>query len=148
MNSGAKLFLFILLGCVVILIITLVLISVLSKGKKIKGGIKFLVVIVSLMTSAAFVTFPLSYYNYIPVNLRYGYYKAVGTQDKIKITRHSCEYLSYSGSNLYDGKWTLENDELTLQFSNKTLTYEVKDFGTKLYKDGAITFRYMKDEKL
>ena len=49
MNSGAQLFLFILIGCAAILIITLVLIGVLSKGKKIKGGIKFIVVILSLI---------------------------------------------------------------------------------------------------
>ena len=47
MNSGAKIFLFILIGCVAVLTITLVLIGVLSKGKKIKGGLKFLVVLLS-----------------------------------------------------------------------------------------------------
>ena len=148
MNSGAKLFLFILIGCVAALIIALVLIGVLSKGKKIKGGFVAIVVILSLMASAAFVTFPLAYHNYIPVNLRYGYFKAVDDKDEIKITRHSCEYLSYSGTDLRDGKWTLENDELTLSFGNKQQIYEVKDYGTKLYKDGELAFRFMKDKAL
>ena len=72
----------------------------------------------SLITSAAFVTFPLAYHNYIDVNLRYGYFKSVNEQDEIKITRHSCEYISYSGSNLLDGTWVVENDKLTMKFSN------------------------------
>ena len=148
MNSGAKLFLFILIGCAAILIIVLVLIGVFSKGKKIKGGIKFLVVILSLITCAAFVTFPLAYHNYIDVNLRYGYFKSVNEQDEIKITRHSCEYISYSGSSLLDGTWTIENDKLTMKFSNAEKVYEVKDLGTKLYQNGELAFRYMKDKKI
>ena len=80
MNSGAKIFLFILIGCVAVLTITLVLIGVLSKGKKIKGGLKFLVVLLSLMTASSFITFPLAYHNYIDVNVRFGYFKAVDEQ--------------------------------------------------------------------
>ena len=148
MNSGAKLFLFILIGCVLVLIIALVLISVLSKGKKINIGLKFVVVLLSLMVSASFVTFSLANYNYIPVNLRYGYFKNESTNDKIKITRGSCEYISSTGTDdLRDGKWTLENDTLTLYFGNVEQTYVVKDLGTKLYKNGELAFRYMKDSK-
>ena len=148
MNSGAKIFLFILIGCVSLLIITLILIGVFSKGKKIKGGIKFLVVLLSLMTTAAFVTFPLAYHNYIDVNIRYGYFKSVNEKDEIKITRHSCEYLPYSGEDLLNGHWTLKNDELILYFGNEEQVYTVKEMGTELYEGDTLAFRYMVDKKL
>ena len=147
MNSGAKIFLFILIGCVAVLTITLILIGVLSKGKKIKGGLKFLVVLLSLMTTSSFITFPLAYHNYIDVNVRFGYFKAVDEKDKIKITRSSCEYYYYSGDH-ESGNWTLKNDELTLYLPSGNQVYKVKDMGTDLYKDGELAFRYMVDKRL
>ena len=147
MNSGAKIFLFILIGCVAALTITLVLIGVLSKGKKIKGGLKFLVVLLSLMTTASFITFPLAYHNYIDVNVRFGYFKAVDEKDEIKITRSSCEYYYYRGDH-ESGNWTLKNDELTLYLPSGNQVYKVKDMGTDLYKNGELAFRYMVDKRL
>ena len=147
MNSGAKIFLFILIGCVAVLTITLILIGVLSKGKKIKGGLKFLVVLLSLMTTSSFITFPLAYHNYIDVNVRFGYFKSVNERDEIKITRSSCEYYYYSGDH-ESGNWTLKNDELTLYLPSGNQVYKVKDMGTDLYKDGELAFRYMVDKRL
>ena len=147
MNSGTKVFLFILIGCVSLLIITLIIIGVFSKGKKIKGGIKFLVVLLSLMTTAAFVTFPLAYHNYIDVNIRYGYFKSVNEKDEIKITRHSCEYLPV-GADHENGIWSLKNDELTLYLPNGNKVYTVKEMGTELYEGDTLAFRYMVDKRL
>lgn len=146
MNSGALVFLFILIGCLVALVVTLVLIAVLSKGKKVKAGLKVLVVLLSIATCASFVTFPLAYHNYIDVNIHYGYFKAVDEHDKIRITRSSCEYYTYGGSDLKDGKWTLVNDKLTLYFTGVEKVYTVKGLGTELYDGNTLAFRYMTGE--
>ena len=147
MNSGAKIFLFILIGCVAVLTITLILIGVLSKGKKIKGGIKFLVILLSLMTTASFITFPLAYHNYIDVNIRFGYFKSVNERDEIKITRSSCEYLPLGGDH-ESGTWSLKKDELTLYLPSGNQVYKVKDLGTDLYLNGELAFRYMTEKRL
>ena len=147
MNSGAKIFLFILIGCVAVLILTLVLIGVFSKGKKIKGGVKFLVVLLSLMTTTSFILFPLSYHNYIDVNVRYGYFKSVDEKEEIKITRHACEYNPFNGS-IQNGTWSLKNDELTLYLSGGTQKYTVKGMGTEFYVGDQLAYRYMTGKQL
>jgi len=145
MNSGSLMFLLIAVGSLAILIIALVLIGVLSKGKKIKGGLRALVVLLSVMTCVSFIIYPFVHHNYIDINIRFGSYKGVDEMTELRIHRDSFELdpvYDYS----MDGTWEIEKSELTLYFNNgEIVKYAVGVTGTKLYDidSGDLAFRYM-----
>lgn len=145
LNSGSLLFLFIVIGCVFLLTLSLVIIGLASKNKKrISKGAKVPVVIFSILTCLSLIAYPFVYHNYIDMNLRFGYFVGVNKNDQIKITRDSFEYHT-NGQSSSDGRgvWTLEENKLVLHFTNnEKQTYYVKDMGTTLMVDGVVVFKY------
>lgn len=146
LNSGSRIFLFILIGALAVLIISLVIVGVVSKKKGVNGFAKFIVVILSIINVAAFTLFPLSYFNMIDINLKFGNYSSVNDSSlRLHIHKSAAEYRkNYTD---YHGTWTLKNDILTIYFPSETLVYEVKDMGTKLYKDGQLVFKYLNERE-
>lgn len=142
LNSGSRMFLIILIAALAVLIITLVIIGLVSKKKGVNGFAKFIVVALSIINVAAFTLFPLSYFNMIDLNLRFGYYSSINDSSRLHIHRSAVEYRKNNTD--YHGTWTIKNDILTINLPSETLVYEVKDMGTKLYQDGQLVFKYMK----
>ena len=80
LNTGSTLFLVILVGCVLLLVLSLVLVGLRSKKKKPSFFAKAIVVLLALITTASFVTYPLIYNNVIDINLRLGYFKMIAME--------------------------------------------------------------------
>ena len=143
--------LILLASSLVVLLFFLVIFSLVGKKKgKISNGGKFLTVLFSIFFFACSVITPLVHYNYIDINLRYGYFANVETNngDKIKISRDSISYYNAgSHSHSKSGTYTLKNDVLVIMFGNNSQeTYEVKGFGTDLYQNGVKVYSYLSNQ--
>ena len=149
MNSGSLLFFSILMGCLLLLIIALIIIGVIYKKKnKVSPISKAIVVILSLSILTFSVVYPLAHYNYIDVNLKYGYYKDENTNNLIRITRHHAEYVTQSTGEKKEGTWSLKHDNLVIHFEDGTKGYfSVKKFGTRIYSGDHAEFKYLKDKR-
>ena len=143
-NSGTLLFVSILLGSMVLLILLLVLLGVLGrKGKKLVG-LRVLTMLFAITTVASGVLSTLVYYNYIDLNLRLsGRYKATdGSQTYLKFHRDQMEIHIDGSSSGTKGEWLLTKDVLTIFYEGKTEKYIVKDFGSKLYQDDVLMYKF------
>lgn len=146
-NSGTKLFLIILASASGLLLILMVLLVVLGrkqpKGKGLKALKPITLIMVLAVTALSIVT-SLTYHNVTGINLKYGYFSSEdGSNTTLHVHRHS---LSRSRNGEREGKdviYTLENDTLSFRLDGVDYSYEVRDFGTKLYKDDALVYKYM-----
>ena len=150
LSSGTILFLVILGISLGVLLILLIISSLVNKKKqKMPGGIKALTIIFAVIAMGASVTTPLVHYNYIPLNLRYGYFKNTENEtSKIKITRDSVELHQYGGgASDKRGTYTLSNNILSIYYTDGTMDeFEVKGLGTDLYQNGHKVYSYLKDQ--
>ena len=143
-NSGTLLFILILLGSLVLLILSLLLLGVFGrKGKKLIG-LRVLTILFAVTTMASGVLSTLVYYNYIDLNLRLSgrYTSTVDSRTYIKFHRDQMSLHIDGSSSGVKGDWYLANDVLTLSFEGKTEEYVVKDFGTKLYQDDVLVYKF------
>ena len=145
-NSGTLLFIFILLGSTVLLLLLLLVLGIAGrKGRKL-GGLRFLTMLFAIGVIASGVMTPLVYFNYIDMNLKMGRYTPIdGSWTYLKINRDSVELHVGGQSEGEKGTWSLEKDILTITYSDTKEEYVVKDFGTKLYQDDKLVFKYTKN---
>lgn len=147
LNSGTLLFILILSGSLVLLILLLLLLGLLGrKGRKL-GGLRFLTMLFAITTVASGVLTTLVYYNYIDLNLRLsGRYQATdGSYTYLKFNRDQMEVHVDGSSYGTKGKWYLAKDVLTISYEGKEEKYIVKDFGTKLYQDDVLMYKFTKN---
>ena len=145
-NSGTLLFLIILSGSLLLLVLFLILLVAIGKKNKESKAIKVLkgfVVTFAIICSFATVVTPLAYYNYIPVNLRFGKFISVNSSTYIEFHRDSVEFHQNGNSNGSHGFWLLENDELTITCGSEVKVYTVKSFGAHLYENGTLAYKYV-----
>ena len=145
-NSGTLLIIFILLGSTVLLLLVLLVLGIAGrKGRKL-GGLRFLTMLFAIGVIASGVMTPLVYFNYIDMNLKMGRYTPIdGSWTYLKINRDSVELHVDGQSEGEKGSWSLEKDILTITYSDTKEEYVVKDFGTKLYQDDKLVFKYTKN---
>lgn len=145
-NSGTLLIIFILLGSTVLLLLVLLVLGIAGrKGRKL-GGLRFLTMLFAIGVIASGVMTPLVYFNYIDMNLKMGRYTPIdGSWTYLKINRDSVELHVGGQSEGEKGTWSLEKDILTITYSDTKEEYVVKDFGTKLYQDDKLVFKYTKN---
>ena len=148
-NQGTFIFLIALAGSVLLLFIFVLLIGIIGKKKQKGAGLavlKMFSLLFVIITIGLSVTSTLAYYNYLPVNIRYGRYISVdGTKTYLKINRHSCEIHKNGSSEGIDGRWTLEENQLKIRYDGTQDTYSMGDFGTKIYRDGELVYKYVKN---
>ena len=145
-NSGTLLIIFILLGSTVLLLLVLLVLGIAGrKGRKL-GGLRFLTMLFAIGVIASGVMTPLVYFNYVDMNLKMGRYTPIdGSWTYLKINRDSVELHVDGQSEGEKGTWSLEKDILTITYSDTKEEYVVKDFGTKLYQDDKLVFKYTKN---
>ena len=145
-NSGTLLIIFILLGSTVLLLLVLLVLGIAGrKGRKL-GGLRFLTMLFAIGVIASGVMTPLVYFNYIDMNLKMGRYTPIDSSwTYLKINRDSVELHVGGQSEGEKGTWSLEKDILTITYSDTKEEYVVKDFGTKLYQDDKLVFKYTKN---
>ena len=147
LNSGTKLLLIIFLLSLALLLILLIIFGLVSKKtNKLPKATKPLTIVAAIIMIASSILTPLAHYNYIPINLKFGYFNnVVDETNKLKINRDSIEYMPNYGD-IKKGKYTLVNDILTISYKDgSTMEFEVKGMGTDLYKDGVKVYSYVKD---
>lgn len=145
-NSGTQLFLIIFIASAVLLMLLLVVLALVGHKKpKGKGtaALKGVTLVLALGTAALAVITTLSYYNVTGINLQYGNFSSEdGSNTTLSVHRHT---LSKSQNGEQIGKdvaYTLENNTLTFTIGGTTYSYEVKDFGTKLYQGETLVYKY------
>ena len=146
-NSGTLLFIFILLGSLVLLILFLILLGVLGrKGKKLIV-FRVLTILFAVTTITCGVLSTLVYYNYIDLNLRLsGRYQAMdGSFTYLKFHRDQMEIHDDGSSEGIKGNWYLANNVLSISCEGKVEKYIVKDFGTKLYQGSTLMYKFTKN---
>ena len=143
-NSGTLLFILILSGSLVLLIVSLLLLGVFGrKGKKLIG-LRVLTILFAVTTMTSGVLSTLVYYNYIDLNLRLSgrYIATDDSRTYLKFHRDQISLHIGGSSQGEKGEWYLANDVLTISFEGKTEKYVVKDFGTKLYQDDVLVYKF------
>jgi len=148
-NSGTVLFLIIFGSSLTLLILILLIMAIVAKkkGRIPAAGKAFSVILASISFAFSILT-PLVHHNVIDINLRFGYFtnRVLDNGTKIKINRDSISYYPNGGESK-QGTYSLNNDILTISYKDGTTEiYEVKDFGTHLYKDGVKVYSYLKDQ--
>ena len=146
-NSGTFIFLIALIASVGLLVIFTILIGILGKKRNKSGGLtvlKSFSLLFAIVSMGLSIAMPFAYYNYMPVNLRYGTFSAMNSNGSIEIHRDSFTIRISEGNQKFHGTWTLENNYLKLSYNGSVDQYEVKDFGTKLYKSGELVYKYNK----
>ena len=145
-NSGTFLCLCILAISAGVLLLLLLLLGILGrKGKKL-AFLKFLTVLIAISVSAFSVITPLAYFNYIDMNLKFGRFtKELDEWTYIKFHRDSVSLHPNGQSEGIKGTWSLEKDVLIITYQDSKEEYIVKDFGTKLYQDDKLVYRYTKN---
>lgn len=145
-NQGTLLFVFIFLGSSVLLLLLLLLLGVAGrKGRKL-GGLRFLTMLFAIGVITSGVMTPLVYLNYIDMNLKMGRYTPIDSSwTYLKINRDSVELHVDGQSEGEKGSWSLENNILTITYVDSKEEYVVKDFGTKLYQNDKLVFKYAKN---
>ena len=143
-NSGTLLFILILSGSLVLLILLLTLFGLLGRKGKRLGVLRFLTMFFAITTIASGVLTTLVYYNYIDLNLRLSgrYQAANGSYTYLKFHRDQMEVHVDGSSQGIKGEWYLAKDILTLSYGGKTEKYNVKDFGSKLYQDDVLMYKF------
>ena len=142
-NSGTLLFIVILSGSLVLLILSLLLLGLLGKKGNKLSGLRFLTILFAITTIASGALTTLVYYNYIDLNLRLsGRYKATDSNTYLRFNRDQMEIHVDGESQGTKGQWYLAKDTLTISFEGKQEKYIVKDFGTKLYQDDVLMYKF------
>ena len=146
-NQGTLLFIFIFLGSSVLLLLLLLLLGVAGrKGRKL-GGLRFLTMLFAISVIASGVMTPLVYFNYIDMNLRLSgrYVSMTNSYTYIKFHRDQVSVHVDGNSEGLKGEWYLENNILTIKYDGKEEEYTVKDFGTKLYQEDSLIYKFAKN---
>ena len=145
-NSGTFLCLCILAISAGVLLLFLLLLGVLGrKGNKL-AGLKFLTLLIALVVTAASIVTPLVYFNYIDMNLKFGRFSNEGdNKTYLKFHRDEVSFHPNGQSEGIKGTWSLEKDVLIITYQDSKEEYIVKDFGTKLYQDDKLVYRYTKN---
>ena len=143
-NQGTLLFIFILLGSAVLLVFLLLLLGVLGRRGKKLGGLRFLTMFFAITTAASGVLTTLVYYNYIDLNLRLSgrYVSMTNSYTYIKFHRDQVSVHVDGQSQGLKGEWYLSNNVLTIKYDGKEEQYTVKDFGTKLYQEDSLIYKF------
>lgn len=146
-NQGTLLFIFILLGSAVLLVLLLLLLGVLGRRGKKLGGLRFLTMFFAIAVFASGVMTPLVYFNYIDLNLKLSgrYTTTDGSYTYLKFHRDEVSIHVDGQSQGLKGEWYLSNNVLTIKYDGKEEEYTVKDFGTKLYQEDSLIYKFAKN---
>lgn len=147
MNSIAKVFLIVLIVLLALLILVLVFAGLSYKKNKVSHSSKFLTALLSFLVFIFLVLTPLVHFNKIPVTLKYGKFaNMLSDGSRLDIHFDSYEEYTYSTSNIQKGHYRLEKDTLYLYYKNGNLykAYVVKGWGTDLYEDDILVYRYLR----
>ena len=146
-NSGTLIFVYILAGSLGMLLLFVILLAVTSKrnpnGNKALKAFSLIFAITSLVAS---ILTPLAYYNYLPVNIRYGTYISVDNSNTyLNFHRDSVEIHENGSSEGKKATWSMENNILKLTYNSVSIELSVQDVATKLYSGDTLMFKYMKN---
>ena len=140
-NTGSRLIFILFLAIIVALFTFLIIIFVKStKKKEVKKPLKILAIVFAVLTLAGCFICPLTYFGDIPIDIRYGTYRAcegyvnyVGSVEIMKVHRDSISLYRNGSSEGISGYYNLKNDILDIKFSDGTTQrFIVKGFGTDL----------------
>ena len=149
MNSGTLMMLIIFGVIFALLVIVLLIAGLISRDKKVNGALKFFGVFLAIGFIASAIVTALVNYDYIPINLRFGYYSSVANSSKVRISRDSIE-LHENGSSeaTKRGTYTLKDNKLTIIYNGGSQdAFYVKDMGTKLcdVATGEVLYKYISE---
>ena len=147
LNLGSTIILLALALSLIILIIFLLIFGLVSRkrvNKKIPAAGVVFIMIFSVLTTALAVLTPLTYYNYVDLNLRFGKFYAVNDHTEYyHFHRDSVSFYQGGGGARSKGTWELKNDILIIVFEDSSsFKYTVKGLGTELFLNGQIKYLY------
>ena len=147
-NDGTLMIIFALGASTIFLFIFLLLIAIAGRKKDKSGGLavlKVFSILFVITTIGLSIASSLAYYNYIPVNIKYGKYESLdGSKTYLQFHRDSVEIHEGGSSYGIKGNWSLKSNKLRIEVETIRYTFEMKDFGSKIYKDGELAYKYSK----
>lgn len=144
LNSGSLIFYVGLMISVGLLILTMLFLFLLRKKKGLANLFKVFSLIFMISTFAFSILAPMTYFNVIDVNLRFGNFTSVNEDgSRYKFHRSGFEHYNQYGSHDGEGKWEVKRDILTLYYSdNSKMVFDVGGFGTELLIGGQLKYRF------